>query len=220
MRDAHALQPAVPLRPVGYRRGTNFVMDIGRHSTLLDRNAKARILNSLEALERVTKRHGCPNGILGRPTLSVARVLLLRFHNAGSGHCYPSYDAIQRATGFCRATIAKALAILERIGILKVTRRLIRTYDASGRVVTRQGSNLYGFREMPNLLMLPTPKAKPAKPRRLFGLRVHAMGTKCKTQHQTIENRPSEEALREVLAEKARQTPTDWRSRARAAMKI
>ena len=216
MRDAHALQPA-SLRPVGYRRGVSFVLDIGKHSTLLDRNAKARLLNSLETLERVSKRHGCPNGVVTRPALAVARVLLLRFHNAGSGHCYPSYDALQRATGFCRATIAKALAILERLGVLKIMRRLVRTYDASGRTVARQGSNLYAFVEMPTIFMLPKP---PASPRRRFGLRVHGMGTNHNPQHQTAEQGPSEEALREALAEKARRTPIDWRSRARAAMGI
>lgn len=206
-----------PVREVGYRKAARFIMDIGKVSTQLDRNQKARILHSLEALERASKRRGCPNGIVTRPALAVARVLLLRFHNGGSGHCYPSYDAIKAATGFCRATIAKALGILERIGVLKITRRLVRARDGAGRLRAKQGSNIYAFQELPRLTFLAAPAAKP---RPTFGQRVHAMVSNHKPQAQI--SRPKPFWMREELAQrcgKAWNSASDWRERARAIMK-
>jgi hypothetical protein len=58
-------------------------------------------------------------------------VLLLTFHNGGSGQCNPSYAALQERTGYCRATIAKALQILEAMKVLTITRRLVRVRDVS-----------------------------------------------------------------------------------------
>lgn len=56
------------------------------------------------------------------------RALIFGFLNRATGALYPSYDAIQRRTGFCRSSIAHALARLERCGLLTITRRLCRQY--------------------------------------------------------------------------------------------
>jgi len=204
----------VPMRHFGYRRGVHFIKDIGQHSSLLDRNQKARLLHALEAFERASKRAGCQNGVITRPALAVMRVLLLRFHNAGSGHCFPSYEALQKATGFCRATIAKSLRILEAVGVLKITRRLLRVRDGAGRLHCQQGSNLYAFAELPRIAFLPRSEAKP-RPR--FGLRVHAMGRNHNPTAKIDAEEVDEVALRREIAEKLASQPQDWRSRARRA---
>lgn len=130
-----------------YRKGVGFVMDELAHYSRIDRNAKARLLHACEVLERSTKAPGRRNGALGLHTLAVLRCLLLRFHNAGNGRCCPSYQSMQEATGFCRQTIARAISRLEAVGVLVVTRRLVRELcHSSGRLVVRQGCNLYAFR--------------------------------------------------------------------------
>ncbi len=128
-----------------YRKGVGFVMDEARHFTPLDRNQKARIIHVVETFERTTKAKGRRNGDIGIPATIILRMLLNGFHNARSGRCCPSYETIRKRTGFCRATIAKALAALERLGVLVITRRLVRVRSAIGEVVVRNGSNLYGF---------------------------------------------------------------------------
>jgi hypothetical protein len=69
--------------------------------------------------------------------------LLLDFCNIPTGQCCPSYHAIREKTGFCTATIAGALQYLEVSGLLRITRRLIRT--AAG---ARQTTNAYSFSEL------------------------------------------------------------------------
>ena len=54
----------------------------------------------------------------------------------------PSYQAIREKTGFCTATIAGALKRLEASGLLRITRRLVRTPLGA-----RQTSNAYSFSE-------------------------------------------------------------------------
>lgn len=171
----------------------------------LDRNQRAKLLHTLETFERATKRAGCANGQLGRCTLIVARVLLLKFANATTGRCFPSYDAIQKATGLCRATIAKALMALEDIGALQITRRLRRDRDAVGNLFARQASNLYRFVMLPRLVGV-----RASTPARSFpGPRVH-----------NIDRNPLQWVFDEVKG--ANFSPAvhaiDWRDRARAVI--
>jgi len=44
-------------------------------------------------------------------------VLLWAFHNARSGLCFPSYEAIAEAAGCARSTVAEAIKALEDAGI-------------------------------------------------------------------------------------------------------
>ena len=122
---------------LGYRRGARFVRDMAECSIKLDRNARSRILCRLEVLARTGKGRGYQNGIVTQPTLRVGQVLLNKFYNTATGFCFPSYDALQKATGFCRDTVARALAGLEDLGLLWITRRLVRAPDALGRLVAR-----------------------------------------------------------------------------------
>jgi hypothetical protein len=53
----------------------------------------------------------------------VLRALLKRFYCHRNGTCFPSYDAIAKAAGCARSTVAKKLRILEMLGILETIRR-------------------------------------------------------------------------------------------------
>lgn len=194
-----------------YRKGVGFVIDELAHYSRLDRNAKARLLHACEVLERSTKAPGRRNGALGLHTLAVLRCLLLRFHNAGNGRCCPSYDAIQRETGFCRQTIARAISRLEAVGVLVVTRRLVRELcHSSGRLVVRQACNLYAF-------SCPSGLAKadiPAKAVRSFpkSQRVYGVGA---NHGQIIKTDETGADIAGVFRERV---PVDacWRTKARA----
>lgn len=197
-----------------YRKGVGFVMDELAHYSRLDRNAKARLLHACEVMERTTKAAGRRNGLLGQTGLAVLRCLLLRFHNAGNGRCCPSYDAIQKETGFCRQTVATALERLESVGVLVVTRRLVRQLcQFSGRLVVRQGCNLYAFKDLPRLVPLDVrPKSArsfPPKPR------VCLIGRNHNPVVQMIPTIDEVAELKAVFNESVI-FGGDWRSKARA----
>lgn len=92
----------------------------------LDRNDRARVLMRAEALERRTKAKHKRDGVLGQSALTLLRCLLSHFQNAKTGRLDPSYTQMQKITGFCRETIAKALKALENAGILEIMRRIVR----------------------------------------------------------------------------------------------
>ena len=93
-------------------------------------NSSTPILVNLSApfdtLERRSKPPGRRNGLLGYVGLQVLRCLLFGFLNARTGLCCPGYGAMMGKTGLCKASIANGLARLERTGIVKIVRRLVR----------------------------------------------------------------------------------------------
>ena len=48
------------------------------------------------------------------------------FHNARSGHCFPSYERIAEKAGCARSTVAEALKALEFAGVLTWQNRITR----------------------------------------------------------------------------------------------
>ena len=189
------IQP-VSKKKCSYRRDARFVINPGALSTPLDGNQRARILHAAEVMERKTKRKGCRNGILGVPALMVLRCLLMRFHNRGTGLCFPSYSAIQKATGLCRQSIASALHRLESAGLLVITRRLVRVAGMFGGTICQQCSNLYAFAEPTKQLDLGTLTAPPRLSPRP---RVHQMDCNL---HQIFPNR-GKSLLREAFSPQA-----------------
>lgn len=134
-----------------YRHGAQFV-DPAAVATPLDRNQRAKLLWHAEALERRTKLPGRRNGVLGYIGLAVLKALLLRFN--GRAGCFPSLLTLQAATGLSRQAVADALARLERAGIIKIARRVVRTVvervspitgETQRFMTTVQASNCYGF---------------------------------------------------------------------------
>jgi hypothetical protein len=115
----------------------------------LDRNDKARLLHRARAMMRA-EEPGRAYGLITAKTYAVLAALLLGFHNAGSGRCFPSYDRIQEAAGCCRQTVATALAALEATGLLTVCNRLLRVRwkdeeALAMRVRVVRTSNCYSF---------------------------------------------------------------------------
>lgn len=106
------------------------------------------------ALSRRTEK-GRAYGVLTAKAVAVLQALLWQFHNAGSGRCFPSYEAIAEAAGCARSTVAEALHALERAGVLTWCNRLVRVrercrdlFGADGtRIRVVRTSNAYAFRD-------------------------------------------------------------------------
>ncbi|MGI4744749.1 MAG: helix-turn-helix domain-containing protein [Janthinobacterium lividum] len=91
----------------------------------LDGNAKARIWAYALARTAKLRRPGQHRGPLTRATLDVLRSLLWHFHNWSTGRCFPSYERIADSARVHRATVARAIAALEREGVLTWENRLV-----------------------------------------------------------------------------------------------
>jgi hypothetical protein len=120
----------------------------------LDRNAKARIWAYAKGYTALHRRRGQHRGPLTRAYFDVLRALLWGFHNAQTGRCFPSYEAIAKEAQVHRATVARAIAALETGRVLSWENRLVRqrvvTPGLVGRVVVlvpRRTSNAYSFRD-------------------------------------------------------------------------
>lgn len=76
----------------------------------------------------------------------VLKVLLRKCTDYATGLCEPCLDTLQRLTGFARATVVRALAILRKAGFLRWLRRTVRTDNPPGQgPQVRQVSNAYWF---------------------------------------------------------------------------
>jgi hypothetical protein len=135
----------------------------GHRAVPIDRNAKARIKVYMTALMRRTEP-GRAYGVLTAKAMAVGLALLYVFHNTITGLCYPSYERLAEAAGCARSTVAEAIHMLERAGVMTWSNRLVRVREAEperdmfGRVVYRwrvlRTSNGYAFND-------PKPMAKP-----------------------------------------------------------
>lgn len=126
-----------------FRKGAEYVPDSIAFRPI-DRNQRVRVIVAAEALERRTKGKGCKSGVLGASGLRILRCLLFDFCAVPSGLCCPSYEKIREKTGYCFATISKALKRLELSRLLIISRRIIRTRRGA-----RATSNAYAFDEDP-----------------------------------------------------------------------
>ena len=124
-----------------FRRNAEYAIDSLCFQPI-DRNGRVRVIVQAEGLERRTKGKGCKSGVLKQSGLTVLRCLLFTFCAVPTGRCCPSYEAIREATGYCTKTIAGALFRLETSGLLRITRRLVRTKSGA-----RQTTNAYAFSE-------------------------------------------------------------------------
>jgi hypothetical protein len=97
----------------------------GMAAVPLDRNEKVRLLHRARAIMRPVEK-GAHYGAVSAKTYAVLCALLMGFHNAKSGRCFPSYKAISEAAGCCERTVAAALAALEESGLLTICNRLVR----------------------------------------------------------------------------------------------
>jgi hypothetical protein len=112
------------------------------------RPMNTNIKNRLMRLARVEMRKREPGkhwGKIKAKHLEVFEALLWGFHNAKTGLCFPSYEAIaDKVPGGCaRSTVALALIALEDAGLLKWVHRLKRVYE---RVNNMFGEGVHGQR--------------------------------------------------------------------------
>jgi hypothetical protein len=105
----------------------------------LDRNAKARVMARARGLMRRTEK-GKHYGPVTAKALAVLEVLLWGFHNARSGLCFPSYEAIAEKAGCARSTVAEAISALERAGLLTWVNRIVRIRERCDDLFGRMGS--------------------------------------------------------------------------------
>jgi hypothetical protein len=133
----------------------------GHRPVPLDRNGKARVATFMRALMRRTEP-GKAYGELTAKAVAVGKALLYAFHNAATGLCFPSYEAIAAAADCARSTVAEGIVMLERAGVLtwvnRIERRRVAEPDLFGRTAYRwrvvRTSNDYQFVD-------PKPTAKP-----------------------------------------------------------
>jgi hypothetical protein len=112
----------------------------------IDRNAYARILNALEAIERGTYRTCREKGKHGVPR-TVARVLKALLNLALQyGEVRPSLLGIARLACACKQTVVNCLKVLALYGFVVVHRRVKRIRTALGFKVV-QDTNAYTIQE-------------------------------------------------------------------------
>lgn len=123
--------------------------------TPLDRNAKTRIIVYARAWSARHKQPGQHRGPLTRATIEVLQALLFGFHNAASGLCFPSYEAIALKADCARSTVSAAIVALEDAAVLSWVNRIIRERVTERDLFGRQSvawrlvrtSNAYVFRD-------------------------------------------------------------------------
>ena len=119
----------------------------------LDGNAKARIQAYARAWSGRNRQPGQHKGPITRAFLDVLQALLWGFHNARTGVCFPSYEAIADRAECARSTVAEALKVLELAGVLSWQHRLTRIREGCTDLFGRHGwrwrvirtSNAYVF---------------------------------------------------------------------------
>ena len=105
-----------------------------------DRTAKFAVMDFAKRQNRRLKKGRQHKGPLTRTFMDVLRCLLWDFHNALSGLCFPSHEAIAEKAGCARSTVELAIKALEAVGILTWCHRIRR----KGKAVLRT-SNGYRF---------------------------------------------------------------------------
>jgi hypothetical protein len=137
----------------GRPRAREKVFGAGRPRAL-DRNAKVRIMHWARCLSRRTEK-GKAYGEITAKAVAVLEALLWAFHNARSGLCFPSYEAIAEAAHCARSTVAEAIKALEDAGVLTWVQRVKRVRERCSDLLGDQGwrwrvlrtSNAYSFRD-------------------------------------------------------------------------
>jgi Helix-turn-helix domain len=120
----------------------------------LDRNAKVRIMHLARCLARRTEKSKAYGEVTAK-ALAVLEALLWALHNAKSGLCFPSYEAIAEAAHCARSTAAEAIKALEDAGILTWVQRVKRVRERCSDLLGDHGwrwrvlrtSNAYTFRD-------------------------------------------------------------------------
>jgi hypothetical protein len=146
------LPPITPESPLPPAREKVFRRVLG---SPMGQKAKKAILRSVELYNVKNKRPGQHHGPITPAFQRVLIAMLWKFHNSGSGYCFPSYETIAAAAKCCRDTVYEAIKALEAADILTWVNRFdkipIQCRGAFGRVFTFWKyvtlSNAYCFRD-------------------------------------------------------------------------
>jgi hypothetical protein len=103
-----------------------------RHLSLAEAAAVAKRGRKLLRAGRITHRQ-----------LALLDCLLWSCRNPATGAIVVSYTALQRLARMARATIAEALSVLQRLGVLSRIKRRVRQAWHQGGVQTRQATSCY-----------------------------------------------------------------------------
>jgi hypothetical protein len=142
-----------------FRRGARFV----RYEPVpVSMAVRHRLYRLAVRLRRRTKAKGRKRGVISDATLHVYWHMLFTLTDNATGACEPAIDFIAKTAGAARSTVCEALKQLERVGLLRIMRRLIRRVVGEGRMkweTTVQDTNAYLFGEphsYAHLLPVPT----------------------------------------------------------------
>jgi hypothetical protein len=121
----------------------------------LDGNAKARLKAYVKGYNARHKQPRQHHGPITRAFMDVFEAMLFGFHNAKTGLCFPSYEAIAAKAECDRATVYEAIKVLEAANVLtwvnRIVREGVRERDLFGKWSTRwrvvRTSNAYLFRD-------------------------------------------------------------------------
>ena len=146
------MQQFDPMRASLVRPGSLPAASLLVHWTPLDAAEKAERLRRFHDLNAELRRPGQRWGYFTPATCRIFRLLLDRWHNGPTGHCYPTQATIAAAAGCCRETVRLALRELRRHGLLAWSCRRVHLGAPLSRLQLRlygqpwrQTSNAYRF---------------------------------------------------------------------------
>lgn len=152
-----------------FRRGARFMRYEPAPVSMAVRH---RLYRLAVRLRHRTKAKGRKRGVISDATLHIYWHLLFTLTDNATGACAPAIDFIAKKAGAARSTVCEALKQLERVGLLRVMRRLVRRLVGPAglrRETTVQDTNAYSFAEPHNYAhLLPVPTV-PSRTVRLVG---------------------------------------------------
>jgi hypothetical protein len=142
--------------------------------------------------------------------VEVLEALLWGFHNAHTGACFPSYEAIAVKAECCRDTVYEAIKALEFAGVLtwvnRIVRERVRERDLFGKWATRwrvlRTSNAYAFRD-PKVAVSSGFSSKSENPTGTPNQKIH--GYMRPVSRERIEDQTTAEMDRDAVARRDRQ---------------
>lgn len=151
------------------------------NATPMDREIKHRIELLVGYYNRRHKQPRQHVGPITRTFQDVLTALLWKFHNARSGLCIPSYEAIAARAGCCRDTVSEALKALEAAGLLSWVRRTRTVGAAIMRTSNSYRFHVLGLAKSENPLGTPIQvfdkgKGRPLLPERTVAQQLAAFG--------------------------------------------
>jgi hypothetical protein len=152
-----------------YRRGGRFARYEPAPVSIAVRH---RLYRLAVRLRHRTKAKGRKRGVITDAALHIYWHMLFTLADNATGACAPAIDYIAMRAGAARSTVCAALRDLERVGLLRVMRRLVRRVVGPAgmrRETTVQDTNAYSFGEPHSYAhLLPVPVG-PVRTARLVG---------------------------------------------------